>query len=412
MSVAIASLVALVLVIVIGFWRKINMGLLAILAAVLLGTVYGIEDGTIIDGFSASLFVMLLGVSFLCAIGISNGSLELLANKSLRLAGGRVIFAPIIIYLIGAGIAAIGPGCVPALGIVAALSLPLGKSTGYNPVMLALIGEIGSFLGRFSPITPESVLIVDKVKPIEGFGNTVLIYAAVTTVVISIVAFFYFKGYKVSGKIENQEKLPSFNRDQIFTLVAFAIVIVACAFFQRNVGIIAFSAGIALIAVGAADEKKVITTVSWSTLLMITGVGMLMTIVIDNGGIDMLAKGLSTVMTKGTAVAIQGLTGAVMSWFSSAIGVVWPTLMPTVGKIAQDVGVPPQSLISILCLTAAFAGLSPASTGGGLIMAAYSTDPNFTKEQGNKLFIQLFAFSAVTIAIITVAALLGLYSIL
>jgi di/tricarboxylate transporter len=412
MNVAIASLVALVVVIVVGFWRKMNVGLLAVLAAMLVGTIYGIPDKEIIGGFNGGLFMMLLGVSFMCAIGISNGSLELLANKSLRLAGGRVIFAPIIIYLIGAGIAAVGPGCVPALGIVAALSLPLGKTTGYNPVMLALIGEIGSFAGRFSPITPESAVIKEGVGSVSGYQGALITYAIITTIVISIVAFFYFKGFKVSGKMENQKELASFNWNQVATLLAFAVVIVASAFFKKDVGLISFSAGIVLVLINAVDEKAVFKTVSWSTLIMITGVGMLMNIVISNGGIDMLSKGLSGIMNTTTAVAIQGLVGAIMSWFSSAIGVVWPTLMPAVGGIAQEVGVAPQSLITILGLTAAFAGLSPASTGGGLIMAAYSTDPEFTKEKANKLFIELFAISGVTILLISLAALVGLYNIL
>ena len=45
-------------------------------------------------------------------------------------------------------------------------------------------------------------------------------------------------------------------------------------------------------------------------------------------------------------------------------------------------------------------------------MAANATDPNFTQEQENKLFVQLFAVSALMLAIIVAAAFLGLYSIL
>jgi di/tricarboxylate transporter len=411
---ALISLFVLIAVIAIGFWRKVNLGLIAILAVVIFGTVAKFEDGAIIAGFGASLFVMLLGVSFLCAVGLSNGSLELLSKKFLRLSGGNVVVAPFLIYIIGYGIAAIGPGCVPALGIAAALSLPLGKSTGYSSVMLAIIGEIGSFAGRFSPITPESVLIKDMAdkQGITGFQTSVLIYATLTTLVLSIVAFIYFKGYKVTGKMENTETLPAFNRSQIFTLLGFAIVIVACAFFARNVGLISFAVGIVLVLVNAADEKEVFKAISWSTLIMITGVGMLMSVVIEVGGVNLLADSLSSIMTKRTAIAIQGLTGGIMSWFSSAIGVVWPTLVPTVGDIADKVGVSANGLISIMCLTASFAGLSPASTGGGLIMAANATNPDFTKEQENKMFIQLFGFSVLMIAIIVVAALLGLYNIL
>lgn len=413
-SLALVSLIVLVAVILIGFFRKVNVGLVAILAVTIFGMFIGQSDSKTIGGFSASLFIMLLGVSFLCSVAISNGSLELMSKKFLKLSGGHAIVAPILIYLIGAGIAAIGPGCVPALGIVAALSLPLGKSTGYNSVMLALVGEIGSFAGRFSPITPESVLIRSLAEPqgISGYQLPLIIYALVTTVVLSIVVFFVFKSHKVQTTRMEAEALPKFSLHQILTLLGFVVVIVACAFFKRNVGLISFAVGIFLILIKAADEKVVFKTISWSTLLMVTGFGMLMEAVINVGGVELLSNALASIMTPRTAVAIQGLTAGLMSWFSSAIGVVWPTLVPTVGDIAAKVGVSANGLISIMALTAAFAGLSPASTGGGLIMAANATDPEFTKEKENKLFVQLFGISALMLAIIVVAALLGLYSIL
>ena len=413
-SLALVSLIVLVAVILIGFFRKINVGLVAVLAVTIFGMFIGQSDSQTIGGFSASLFIMLLGVSFLCAVAISNGSLELLSKKFLKLSGGHAIVAPILIYLIGAGIAAIGPGCVPALGIVAALSLPLGKSTGYNSVMLALIGEIGSFAGRFSPITPESVLIRSLAEPqgISGYQVPLIIYAVVTTIVLSIVVFFVFKSHKVQTKHMEAEELPKFTVHQILTLLGFVVVIIACAFFKRNVGLISFAVGILLILIKAADEKAVFKTISWSTLLMVTGFGMLMEAVIAVGGVTLLSDSLASIMTPRTAIAIQGLTAGLMSWFSSAIGVVWPTLVPTVGDIAMKVGVSASGLISIMALTAAFAGLSPASTGGGLIMAANATDPEFTKEKENKLFVQLFGISALMLGIIVVAALLGLYSIL
>ena len=414
MGIALVSLIILVLVIFIGFFRKINVGLVAILAVTIFGAFIGEKDSVIIKGFSSSLFIMLLGVSFLCSIGITNGSLELMSKKILKLSGGYAFIAPVLIYIIGFGIAAIGPVCVPALGIVAALSLPLGKSTGYDSVMLAIIGEIGSFTGRFSPITPESLLIQKLTEPqgITNYQSIVLIYASVTTIILSIIIFIIFKGYKVKTQKMEQNEIPSFNKNQIFTLIGFLIVIIACTFYKRNVGLISFAVGILLVLIKAADEKAVFKAISWSTLLMITGFGMLMDIVILVGGVSLLSDSLAKIMTPHTAVAIQGLTGGIMSWFSSAIGVVWPTLVPTVGSIANSVGVPADSLISILCLTASFAGLSPASTGGGLIMAANATDPDFTKEKENKLFIKLFAISVLMVVLIVIAALFGLYSIL
>ena len=87
MDLALISLLVLIAVILIGFFRKINVGLLAVLAVTIFGSLIGESDSSIISGFSSSTFVMLLGVSFLCAVGITNGSLELLSKKFLHLSG-------------------------------------------------------------------------------------------------------------------------------------------------------------------------------------------------------------------------------------------------------------------------------------------------------------------------------------
>lgn len=382
-SIALISLIILIACIAIGFVLKKNVGLIAILAAAIFGSVAGYSDSAIIKGFSSSTFIMLLGVSLLCTIATNNGTLELAAKKFLRLTGGHVLFAPIIMYLIG--------------------------------YIVAAIGQIGSMAGRFSPITPESVLIYNLASEqgITGYQEHTLIYATVTTIILSVIIFLVFKGFQIKEpQSKEKEILSGFTQKQILTLAGFVVMIVASAFFKRNVGLISFAVAVVLLLANVADEKVVIKGVPWSTLLMVTGIGMLMNIVSDVGGVDLMSNGLASIMTPKTAVAIQGLSAGILSWFSSAIGVVWPTMVPTVGSIAAQVGVKPDGLITIMCLTASFAGFSPASTGGSLIMAANATDPDFTKEKENKLFIQMFGLSGLLLFLTVLAGLLGVYNIL
>lgn len=94
---ALLSLVFLLLAIMLGFIRKMNTGLLCIAFALLLGRMAGISDAEIIKGFNASLFLMLLGVTYLFSLAQINGSLDLLAQKVISLAGKRVYLIPIII---------------------------------------------------------------------------------------------------------------------------------------------------------------------------------------------------------------------------------------------------------------------------------------------------------------------------
>ena len=51
------------------------------------------------------------------------------------------------------------------------------------------------------------------------------------------------------------------------------------------------------------------------------------------GGIDLLSDILASFMSARTAAPLMGVTGGIMSWFSSANGVVFPTLIPAVPDV-------------------------------------------------------------------------------
>ena len=60
MSLSIISLIVLVVVVAIGFIRKVNLGFLSIGVAFALGTFGGMSAKEIVGGFSSSMFVTLV----------------------------------------------------------------------------------------------------------------------------------------------------------------------------------------------------------------------------------------------------------------------------------------------------------------------------------------------------------------
>jgi di/tricarboxylate transporter len=417
MDLAIVSLVLLVVVIAIGFKKKVNLGILAIFVAVLFGAVLGVKDSEIIKGFSSNLFIMLLGITLLCSIAEVNGSVTLFAKKCTALVGNKTWLAPIMIWFIGALISGAGPGSIPSLGIVCAIAAPFGIATGYDPIMMCAIGEAGIFFGRFTPITTDCSVISAYAFPqgyTQFFGSLMKI-ALFISIVESIAIFVAFKGYKVkSDVVKEKEELPPFSKSQIMTLLGFGVLIVTVLGLRKNVGLVGFSVSSILILLGAVNEKKAIAKVPWGTLVMITGVGMLMKLVVKAGGINLLVNALSSIMTPGTAAAITGAMAGVMSWFSSATGVVFPTMIPMVSGLVENMGgqVNPNVLISMISICAAYAGLSPASTGGALILAASAGDSEVSAEKESYLFAKMFAVSAGALLIIVLLAFTGVMDVL
>ena len=143
----VVSLILFVAIIVIAFFRKNNIGVLALAVGVLAVRLFGMKDKDLISAVSSSLFVTLVGITLLFAIITSTGALDLLARKIIALAGKRIWLIPILMFLAGFTIVAVGPGGVPALAIIPPLAVAVAVEVGYNPLMLVLIGICGMTSG-------------------------------------------------------------------------------------------------------------------------------------------------------------------------------------------------------------------------------------------------------------------------
>ena len=96
------SLLVLCATLVIAFVFKLNSGLVAIAASLILALATGTPEKFLISSFNNSLFLMLLGVMYLFSIAQENKTLELLAKKTFALCKGNRKILPVVIFLISA----------------------------------------------------------------------------------------------------------------------------------------------------------------------------------------------------------------------------------------------------------------------------------------------------------------------
>lgn len=90
----------LVAAIVLGFTKRLNVGVVAMGFGFMLILMVGLPPKLIFSAFPSKLFLTLLGTMFFFALLQENGTLELLAKKIISLVGHRVYLIPIIIYLV------------------------------------------------------------------------------------------------------------------------------------------------------------------------------------------------------------------------------------------------------------------------------------------------------------------------
>ena len=408
----ILSLVIFIAVIILAFIRKNNVGVLALAIGVIAVRLFGMTDKNLLAGVSSSMFVTLFGITLLFEVINQTGALDLLAKKIVGAAGTRLWLIPIALYVAGFVIAGVGPGAVPALAIIPALGVSVAVQVGFDPVMLALIGECGLMAGRMTPITPEAAIITAAASGagIENVIPTILACQTLVTAVFAVVIWFAFKGHKVKAPLGNvsEAKTEKFSTKQIVALLGIVAMLVLIIFVNVNIGLAALLVAAVLVVFRVADDGVCIKKLPWGTICMVLGVGALLDVVNAVGGIDLLSKGMSGLMNSATATPIMGISAGLLSLVSSALGVVYPTMMPMSADIAAQVGgVNPVALMAAVGAGGSLAGVSPLSTGGALILAALGTNvPGFSKEDENRRFIQLFVYSAIGLLVIALVSAL------
>ena len=413
MNLGIISLIALLAAIIIGFVRNANVGILCMGFSMVLGLVFGLDAKEILSGFSSSLFIQMVGITYLFAIINSNGTLELLAHKMVGMVRKKKALIPFVMYILGFLICAVGPGAIPSLAIIPVIAIPVAVSAGINPIMTAIIGDLGVMSGRMSPLTPEAAVVRELMEEQGLVGNTIPIMTGmtITALIVVVLVYIYYKGWKVEKREdETEEALPKFNGKQWLSLAGLLILAVGVLFFSWNVGLTGFLVGSVLIVLGCGEEKKAIKGIPWNVILMVLGVGILMNVISISGGIDIMVAGLEKIMGHRTAAMIMAITAGFMSFFSSGLGVVFPTLIPTASGLASGLGVGAVELVTVIVIGGTVSGFTPISTTGALIMAGVAQQENAEEKfPQNRLFVELFAVSFIALAVLAIMAVIGVY---
>lgn len=414
MGLQVVALGCLIGAIVLGFVKKTNVGLVCFGLALILGNIGGIGASDIYKGFPFKLFATLLGTMLFFSLLQQNGTLEKISDRLIGLCGKHLFLVPIIIYVVSFGLSAAGPGAISVQSVTVLFAVALAVQMKVSPILMGVMAILGAVGGTASPIALTGIIVGDMMTEmgIEGSINNIFIGVSVSNFVCAVAMYILLGGYKLRGNAESGEKkVEKFTRNQWLSLIALVIMVVLVVGFSYDVGLLCFTLAMILILLGTADEKKAIKAIPWSVLILIAGVNVLMNITQTMGGIDLLSSILASFMTKRTAGSIMGFTAGLMSWFSSANGVVFPTLIPTVPDIASQVGgASVMQIITAIVCSATVAGISPLSTGGSLILASYAQETDCSDKEQQKMFGTLFALSATVVVIVCVLTFIGVTS--
>ncbi|WP_299952838.1 SLC13 family permease [uncultured Modestobacter sp.] len=207
MSVQLVLILILLAIFLIATVLPVHMGALALVAAFVAGYfIFGTDgdlpyDDAVFGFFPGSLFVVLVGVTYLFAIAKNNGTVDWLVHAAVKASGGRLAAIPWAMFAVTGALTAIG-GVVPAVvAIIAPVGMSFARRYGINPVLMGLFIINGATAGGFSPLSIFGVITNTVVDDNGLAGSPLFLWGAsiVINILLSIAVFFLFDGRKLLG---------------------------------------------------------------------------------------------------------------------------------------------------------------------------------------------------------------------
>jgi len=390
MSAALASLLALVAAIVISFTSRMNVGLVAIPLAWLVGAYAGLAPDSVLGGFPTMLFVTLAGVTLLFALADVNGTVGLLAHRLVDLARGSARLVPLLIFAIAGGIATVGPGAIASVALVAPLAMAIGVRASIPPFLTALVVANGANAGNLSPLSAVGIIANSRMAEAGLGGHEWKVWAAnfLAHVIVTAAAFAVMAPrLRAEAAPATEAERAALTRAQRFTAAVVAGWVAAVVFAGASIALAAFAAAALLIAGRAADETAAIKRMPWTAILMVCGVTMLVAAAERAGGMELFTGLLARLATPATLNGVIAFVTGIISTCSSTSGVVLPTFLPMAPGLVERVGGgDPLAVALSINVGASIVDVSPLSTLGALCVAAVA-DPDASRDLFRKLLV-------------------------
>ncbi|MDO7396767.1 SLC13 family permease [Acinetobacter baumannii] len=420
-------LMALAVSIGLGYKTKINIGFFTIAFAYLIGCFgMGLKPSEVIELWPVKIFFIILSVTLFYNFALANGALEKLASHLLYKCRKFPQFLPLAIFFAATIIAGLGAGFYTVLAFMAPITLLLCKKTNMNMIIGGMAANYGALAGA-NFMTSQSGIIFRSLMENTGISSQTAfsyssgIFVLTLIIPIAVLGIYTLWNRKSNSIVIEDQKPEPFDKKQkqsIFLIILMMSIVLVfpilhlvfpdvktISFLNSKIDIAFLAITFSLISLlmKLADEKKVIALVPWGTLIMICGVGMLIALGVKLGIITTLSEWLANNVPVWVIPVLLCLISAIMSVFSSTLGVVAPTLFPIVPALALTSGLNPLVLFICIVVGAQSTAISPFSSGGSLIMASAPADIDKTK------FFNELLFKAIPVGVI--AALIAIFAL-
>jgi len=392
MSIAVISLIALLIVLVISLIWSYNVGLLALALAFIVTQIGGMPLKELFGSFPTHLFIMLVGVTYFFGIAETNGTIDIICKASMRFIRGKKGLIPVVLFMLAAVVGGAGAGSIAAVAMLAPLAMGLASRMKMHPLLAAMGVAYGALSTTLVPFSATGVIFTGILKNIGISGVSWIITRnlIIECFIIFGIGYVLFGGltlWKNEGSSEDAASTDisefihakfEIKRANILTFIAMGLLVVLAIYNADSVGLYALMMGVVLTLLKCADEQIVIKAMPWNVILMINGVAVLVSIMSKTGGTKIFEDMIIQISNENTVYFITTFIPALFSAYASTL-LTFTAFFPIIPGVAQAVGADPVALISGIAAGATIVDVSPLSTIGALLLGATTAEMDKSK---------------------------------
>ncbi|MBN6042240.1 SLC13 family permease [Amycolatopsis sp. 195334CR] len=401
---------------------SVNIGILALVASFAVGTfVFGLEDHEIFEGFPVSLFVTVVGVTYLFSVAKLNGTIDLLVRGGIRLVRGRAILVPWVLFAVAATLTALGTFTPAAVALLVPIGMSFAFTYRISPLMVGMMVICGAHAGAFSPMAVSGALVFGIVAESGLAVSTAALFFASLgfNLLLAGLTYVLLRRRGEESFVERPDDTPTDEDEteptgggvaiavraktvavtwhQRATLTALVVLVVGALAFHLQIGFLALAAGAVLGLLDRGNLGKAVDGISWPTILLVAGMVTYVGVLEHSGTIDWVAHGAVGLGAPLLVALVLCVIVGVTSAFASSTAILTATI-PMAIPLLLTGSLPVAGVVVAMAIATTIVDVSPFSTNGALVLA------NARGVDRTRFYRQVIAYTCVIVALGPVAA--------
>jgi len=408
----IVFILAIIVTIVLSELLKVNIGIIGLLMAYVLGIVFShMNAGQIASFFPGSIFLTQLSITFFFGFAVEAGIFKGIGDRVIYRCRKAMWAIPIITMLAGLVVGALGAGNEATPLVISPLAFAFAAEAGFNPILAALATYCGSCWAGAMPWTSGAIFFGFATTAIGDDGNiamwAALIQIFVVFMVMFFVSYFIFKGHRINKSSVNISVPEPFTQKQktVLRIVIIAILFMilpsllstfvpSSAFLKTaksicDIRLICLIGSVVCMILKVSTGREILAKrVPWGLLTMLAGMCTFMSVAGSLGIVDLLANWISNEVPLALVPACFVLLGGLLSFITNGI-TIYPLFTGMVPAMAAASGLSPIFFCACVMTGCFPSGFSPISTGGVMAVIGASDEVKtqiWWKQMGIALF--------------------------